>query len=189
MSKRTRLWTPADLSVSPVSWLDASLGGEKQNGGLIRAMNRANGSCFVAGAQPASSVAPEVSEDETLASKTFLNLGTAGHQGYMVATGTESALEGKTGFSVFAVQRMSDSESFRAVVLSISDASGAELGALSFGTRVPIQPVQTWDTVHFLEPGILQADGHATPNLPRTDMPLLLVQSPASGGVYFLSID
>ena len=188
MSTRTRPWTPEDLSVKPVAWLDASLGGEKQNGGLIRAMNRANDSCFVAGAQPASSIAPELSE-ETQAGKTFLKFGTSGHQGYIVATGSESAIEGKTGFSVFAVQRMSDAESSRAVVLSISDASGTELGALAFGTRVPIQPVQTWDTVHFLEPGILQADGHATPNFPRNDMPLLLVQSPASGGVYFLSID
>lgn len=189
MSKRTRLWTPADLSVSPVSWLDASLGGEKQNGGLVKITNRASGSCFVAGAQPASSVAPEVSEDETLASKNFLNLGTAGHQGYIVATGTESALEGKTGFSVFAVQRMSDSESSRAVVLSISDASGAELGALSFGTRVPIQPVQTWEAMHLLSLSELRTDAHATPSFPRADMPLLFVQPPVSEGVFFLTVD
>lgn len=188
MTTRTRLWTPEDLAVKPVAWLDASLGGEKQNGGLVKITNRASGSCFVAGAQPASSVAPELSED-TLTGKTYLKLGTTGHQGYMVATGTESALEGKTSFSVFAVHRLSDADSSRAVVLSISDASGAELGALSFGTRVPIQPVQTWDTVHFLEPGVLQADGHATPSFPRNDMPLRLVQSPAPGGVYFLSID
>lgn len=188
MSTRTRPWTPADLPTAPSAWLDASLGGEKQNGGLVKITNRASGSCFVAGAQPASSVAPELSED-TLTGKTYLKLGTTGHQGYMVATGTESALEGKTGFSVFAVQRMSDSESSRAVVLSISDASGEELGAMAFGTRVPIQPIQAWDTVHFLAPGVLQADGNATPSFPRNDMPLRLVQSPAPGGVYFLSID
>ena len=125
MSKRTRLWTPEDLAVKPVAWLHA----------LNGAAHNAAGSIY-AGAQPAAGYLPSVAVDA--AGRAYLE-GDAGHAGYIVAAGTETAFDDASGASVIAVHRLpSGLTANKAVIISaITDAEGSDAFSLRFGDEQP----------------------------------------------------
>lgn len=124
MSKRTRLWTPADLPTAPSAWIYASCG----------AAHNAVGEVY-AGAQPASEYLPAVTDE---AGRTYLE-GASGHAGYIVAPGTESAFSGASGAAILAVHRLPSGlpSDKAAIVGAVTDASGGDAFALRYGSETP----------------------------------------------------